>query len=412
MYKNPIPIFVGWDSREDIAYQVCRHSLVSRTSIPLDIIALRQEELRRLGCYTRALDPLASTEFTYTRFLVPYLMDYEGWAIFCDSDFLWLSDIKELMDLADDKYALMCVHHDYRPPEAVKMDGRAQTVYPRKNWSSLVLYNCGHPKNRFLSPNIVNTESGAFLHRFQWLDDEDIAPIPESYNWLDGWSKIPENNRLPKAVHYTRGGPWFESWQDVSFAAEWVDEEKKFHGAGGVNPWNVLDFWFQEANQENWFVNNPTFDAQIRERFGALHSQAIAGDLKAWRKTAHGALAEIILLDQFSRNIYRNDSRAFAYDDMARDAHHKAMALRYDRYLSLNQRHFLYLPLQHSEAKEDQVLSISLYRTLGDAEIYQFAIRHKEIIDRFGRFPHRNQILGRKSTKEEKSFLTESLSAF
>ena len=89
MYKNPIPIFVGWDSREDIAYQVCRHSLVSRTSIPLDIIALRQEELRRLGCYTRALDPLASTEFTYTRFLVPYLMDYEGWAIFCDSDFLW-----------------------------------------------------------------------------------------------------------------------------------------------------------------------------------------------------------------------------------------------------------------------------------------------------------------------------------
>ena len=101
-----------------------------------------------------------------------------------------------------------------------------------------------------------------------------------------------------------------------------------------------------------------------------------------------------------------------AYDDMARYAHRKAMALQYDRYLSLNQRHFLYLPLQHSEAKEDQARSISLYRMLGDAEIYKFAIRHKEIIDRFGRFPHRNKILGRKSTQAEKSFLTEPLSAF
>ena len=230
MTANPFPVYVGWDSREDIAYQVCRHSLVSRASVPVDVVPIKQDELRAEGHYTRPVDPLASTEFTYTRFFVPFLTGYQGWALFCDCDFLWLADIKGLMDLLDDRYALMCVHHDHRPPETMKMDGRKQTQYPRKNWSSLVLYNCGHPANRVLTPDVVNRELGAFLHRFQWLDDDLIGAVPETWNWLEGWSEAPAEGH-PNVVHFTRGGPWFDDWQDVAFGDLWLEEEKALTSA-------------------------------------------------------------------------------------------------------------------------------------------------------------------------------------
>ncbi len=222
--EGALRVFVGYDSREAIAYDVCRHSLRARARIPVDVHALRQDDLRRRGLYTRAADPLASTEFTYTRFLVPHLAGYRGWALFCDCDFLWLGDVGELAALADARYALMCVQHDHRPPEATKMDGAVQTVYPRKNWSSLVLYNCGHPAHRVLTPELVNRESGAFLHRFQWVPDDQIGALPETWNWLEGWSRPPADGRPPEVVHYTRGGPWFEQWQNVAFADLWLAE--------------------------------------------------------------------------------------------------------------------------------------------------------------------------------------------
>lgn len=225
MTVEQFPVFVGWDSREDIAYQVCRHSLLARTTAPVAVSPIKQEELRAAGDYTRPADPLASTEFTYSRFFVPFLTGYQGWALFCDCDFLWLADIRGLIDLIDDRYALMCVHHDHRPSENLKMDGRKQTQYPRKNWSSLVLYNCGHEANRVLTPDLVNRESGAFLHRFQWLSDDLIGEIPETWNWLEGWCAKPDVGH-PNVVHYTRGGPWFDDWQDVDYADLWLAEEK------------------------------------------------------------------------------------------------------------------------------------------------------------------------------------------
>ena len=139
MNSQPFRVFVGWDSREDIAHQICRHSLLARASMSLSIIPLNQEYLRDQRLYWKPRDRLAPTEFTYTRFLVPYLAGYEGWAIFCDCDFLWLSDIKELVALIDDRYAVMCIHHNHVPPEMRKMDGAPQTHYPHKNWSSMVL---------------------------------------------------------------------------------------------------------------------------------------------------------------------------------------------------------------------------------------------------------------------------------
>lgn len=230
--NEPIRLFVGYDSREAIAWEVCRHSVATRASGPVDIRPLKQDELRAQGLYWRDADPLASTEFTYTRFLVPALAGYRGWAIFCDCDFLWLADIAELFALRDDRYAVMCVHHDHRPPETVKMDGAVQTRYRRKNWSSLVLYNCGHPANAVLTPELVNSQTGAYLHQFRWLDDALIGAVPETWNWLEGWCAPPPDGRPPKVVHFTRGGPWFPQWQDVAFGELWVAERQAVEAGG------------------------------------------------------------------------------------------------------------------------------------------------------------------------------------
>lgn len=230
MMGKPFRVFVGWDSREDIAYQVCRHSILRHASVPVSVEPIKQDELRQRGLYERPVDPLASTEFTYTRFFVPYLADFSGWAMFCDCDFLFTGDIAELIELIDDRYAVMCVHHDHRPREIWKMDTQRQTNYPRKNWSSMVLYNCAHPDNAVLTPELVNRESGAFLHRIQWLDDALIGAVPETWNWLEGWSTRPSNGP-PRVVHYTRGGPWFENWQDVEFGDLWIAERDLYEAS-------------------------------------------------------------------------------------------------------------------------------------------------------------------------------------
>ncbi|KAG6538610.1 protein CDI-like [Zingiber officinale] len=221
-------IFIGYDPREDAAYQVCRRSLLRRSSIPLEIHPIRQSDLRAAGLYWRDRGPTESTEFSFTRFLTPYLADFRGWGLFVDCDFLFLADAADLFALRDDRFAVMCVHHEYAPAESTKMDGAIQTVYPRKNWSSLVLYNCGHPKNiAALTPEAVSTQTGAFLHRFMWLDDAEIGEIPFVWNFLVGHNKVdpadPERTS-PKAIHYTCGGPWFERYKDCEFADLWNKE--------------------------------------------------------------------------------------------------------------------------------------------------------------------------------------------
>ena len=151
-------IYVGWDSREDIAYQVCEHSILNRSKTT-DVIPLKQSDLRDSGTYTREKDKLGSTEFTFTRFLVPHLQDYKGWALFCDCDMVFLIDAKEIFDQALAKYAVMCVQHDYNVKEGTKMDNQLQLPYPRKNWSSVVLFNCGHPSNKKLTKELINNPS-------------------------------------------------------------------------------------------------------------------------------------------------------------------------------------------------------------------------------------------------------------
>ena len=215
-------VYVGWDSREDIAYQVCQHS-IKRKDPDAEVIPLKQNDMRQDGIYTRAVDKLASTEFTFSRFFVPYLNDYKGWAVFCDCDFVWRVPTTELEQYCDDSKAVVCVQHDYKPKESRKMDGQVQTVYPRKNWSSMVLWNCGHPKNKILTPELLNSESPKFLHRFSWLDDSDIGSLPHVYNWLVGWYKEPQDG-IPKILHYTEGGPWFDGYRECDYADVWKKE--------------------------------------------------------------------------------------------------------------------------------------------------------------------------------------------
>ena len=175
---------------------------------------------------------------------------------------------------------------------------------------------------------------------------------------------------------------------------------------------DILDFWFDPDHRSLWFAKSDEFDAKIRERFQTIHHQAIQAELWSWRKTAEGRLAEIIVLDQFSRNLYRDQPQAFAHDSMALMRAQEAISLQLDAQLSPEQRSFLYMPFMHSESKLIHEFALKLFQRLGNEINISFEKKHKLIIDRFGRYPHRNAILGRSSTAEELEFLTQPNSSF
>ena len=221
---KPFKIYIGYDAREHAAYEVAKHSIEATSSIPVDIVPLKLRSLRKSGVYTRANDTLSSTEFTFTRFLIPHLNDYQDWALFIDCDFVALHDVADLVAEIKDQYAVMCAHHDYTPTEETKMDGQAQHQYPRKNWSSMMLINCGHPSNKVITPDVVNneTKTGAYFHRFSWLLDEEVGEVSHEWNWLVGWYKEPKDG-TPKFLHYTEGGPWFKEYRNCEYNYEWYE---------------------------------------------------------------------------------------------------------------------------------------------------------------------------------------------
>jgi len=215
-------IFIGWDSRENIAYEVCKFSIERHNkNRNVAIYALKQNDLRELGIYTRPIDNLASTEFSLTRFLVPFLSDYMGFSIFMDCDFLIQSDIQELFETIDKSKAVSVVKHNFIPKNTTKMDGKTQHIYPRKNWSSLMVFNNNHPSNKKLNIELINNESPQYLHRLSWLEDKEIGDINHTWNYLVGWYNDLEK---PKAIHYTDGGPWFNDYYNCDFSKEWLHE--------------------------------------------------------------------------------------------------------------------------------------------------------------------------------------------
>lgn len=218
-------IFVGYDSREDVAWRVCRHSLLRHASRDVEIHPLKQTSLRELGLYTRDADKGASTEFSLTRFLTPYLADVDGWSLFVDCDFLFTADVHKAVEALDPTKAVYVVQHDYTPAKAVKMDGKSQAVYPRKNWSSFILFNGSNPHVKALTPRVVNAAGPAHLHRFSWLPDDDlIGALPLEWNFLEG--EYPRPAATPAAIHFTNGGPWFEDCGAVDFGDLWHAERE------------------------------------------------------------------------------------------------------------------------------------------------------------------------------------------
>lgn len=210
-------VFIGYDPAEAVAWSVFAHSILRRATIPVSITPV---SLRALGgVLTRPWHPKQSNEFAFSRWLVPWLCGYEGWALFADCDMVCLADIAELWALRDDRYAVMVVKHDYTPHTDVKYLGRPQSPYRRKNWSSVMLFNCA--KCRALTPSFVNSASGLELHQFAWLEDGDIGGLPREWNCLADYTP---DGVEPKIVHYTDGGPYFREYRTTQWAALWWAE--------------------------------------------------------------------------------------------------------------------------------------------------------------------------------------------
>lgn len=221
MSADVIPVFIGYDPKESVAYHVLSHSLLSRSSRPLRITPIALRNLN--GIMWRERNPLQSTDFSFSRFLTPYLNSYEGWSIFIDSDAICIDDIANLWALRDDHFAVMCVKHDHRPQEETKFLGAVQTKYEKKNWSSVMMFN--NAKCTALTPEYVNNASGLELHRFHWLGNDDlIGALPEGWNHLVGYSKTPiEETHI---LHYTEGGPYFDDYRDTPYADLWFMERE------------------------------------------------------------------------------------------------------------------------------------------------------------------------------------------
>lgn len=215
-------VFVGFDPKETVAFHVLNHSIQSRASAPVAVIPIMLSQLQ--GVFKRERNALQSTEFSFSRFLVPYLSNYEGWSVFMDCDMLVLSDICELFALKDDRYAVQVIQHDHRPQEDVKFLGATQTKYEKKNWSSVILFN--NARCKALTPDYVNTATGLELHQFKWLESDDqIGPLPGVWNHLVGYDPLLPVEEI-KNLHYTEGGPYFDEYVDTDYADVWFQEKE------------------------------------------------------------------------------------------------------------------------------------------------------------------------------------------
>ncbi len=223
-----IRVFIGYDPREAVAYHVLTHSILSRSSQPVQISPLALTNLKPV--FDRPKDPKQSTDFSFSRFMVPYLSNYEGWSLFCDCDMLMLDDIANLWKLRDDKYAVQVVKHEHIPTDDVKFLGKLQTKYEKKNWSSVILFN--NAKCKALTKEYANTASGLELHQFKWLGDDNlIGAIPGRWNHLVDYDPaLPEKD--VSLLHYTEGGPYFENYKTCGYADVWFAERARMMHAG------------------------------------------------------------------------------------------------------------------------------------------------------------------------------------
>ena len=212
--NDVVDIVVGFDQREAVAYHVFTQSVIEKSSIPVRFLPLN---INLLSNYEeKHLD--GSNDFIYSRFLVPHIMSFQGWAIYADGDMICLEDIKKLWDLRDSKFAVQVIKHDYKTKISNKYWGNKNENYPRKNWSSLILWNCEHASHKILTPEFIQKQTGAFLHRFNWIKDNEIGEISKKWNWL---AMEYEEKKDINLIHYTIGTPCFKEYQNTSLSSYW-----------------------------------------------------------------------------------------------------------------------------------------------------------------------------------------------
>lgn len=228
-------VCIGYDCKEPVSYHVLAHSIMTRASKPVSITPIYLPQLRKRGIYTRPRDPDQSTDFTYSRFLTPWMSEPGQRSIFMDCDMLCLADIYELDTIAASQYDrnVLVVKHNYIPNPANKFLDQVQTTYPCKNWSSLMVFNGHRMATKRLTPNLIDTASAMHLHRFKWCSNglDDVGELPLEWNHLVG-EYAP--NPAAKLVHFTRGGPWFPDFADCEYADAWRAE-----CASAMSPWKV-----------------------------------------------------------------------------------------------------------------------------------------------------------------------------
>lgn len=218
-----IRVFLGFDPREEVAFHTCASSIIRNCSEPVSITPLYLPHIRKAVGYEEKHGD-GSNDFIYSRFLIPALCDYQGWALYLDGDMVVKGDLARLWGLRDASKDAMVVKHDYQTKAHSKYLGARNEDYPRKNWSSVILWNCGNFPNRKLTPDLVAKSSGAFLHRFQWLDDSRIGELPKAWNWLVGEY---EHNPQAELLHYTLGGPYFTEYANTDHAEDWFNAAAK-----------------------------------------------------------------------------------------------------------------------------------------------------------------------------------------
>ena len=221
-----INVFIGYDENEKVAYNVLSYSILKNSTRPVAITPIYLPNIR--DDFVRERIPKQSTDFAFSRFMIPHLMNYQGWALFMDCDMLMFEDISKLWRMRDDSKAIQVCKHDYTPKESKKFLGQVQTKYEKKNWSSFMLMNC--KKCTTLTPDYVNKASGLELHQFKWLEgDHLIGDLPLEWNWLVGEYEHKEdvNN-----VHYTKGGPWFDEYAKCDYSNDWFRNLEESNGSG------------------------------------------------------------------------------------------------------------------------------------------------------------------------------------
>ena len=211
---EPVDIVVGFDQKEAVAYHTFVQSVINTATLPVRFLPLN---INSLSTYKEVHED-GSNNFIYSRFLVPYLLNFKGWAIYADGDMVCLEDIKKLWDLRDENYAVQVVKHNYKTKITKKYLGHKNEDYPRKNWSSLILWNCKHPSHKILTPKFIQKQNGAYLHRSSWIKDNEIGELKKEWNWLAMEYEEKDDINL---IHYTIGTPCFKEYENTSLASYW-----------------------------------------------------------------------------------------------------------------------------------------------------------------------------------------------